>query len=312
MSLFSRLKKCRSVFLLIITLRMGVVKLAYKHGLSGTKEYKVWKTIRLKCYGSNIDNRYKGKQLWICDEWIDDPVAFVNWARLNGYKEGLELVRKDKNDGYYPENCIFLEKKETNKTHGLRWTRLYNIWTQMKQRCTNQNLDHYERYGGRGISVCQEWMESFEIFKKWSINNGYLDWLSLDRIDVDGNYEPENCKWSTEVEQQRNKRNNHFLTINGETKTIAEWAEISGLQYKTLQRRIYTGCKEENLLAPIGYQYNLLEINGEKKTVNTWAEEVGLPYSTIKGRYEKGIRGADLLKKKRLNKKHNNQLSFDF
>lgn len=111
-----------------------IVVLGKRHGLSGTKEYKVWKTIRLKCYGSNIDNRYKGKNLWICDEWREDSVEFVNWAKQNGYKEGLELVRKDKDDGYYPENCVFLEKTETSKTHGMRWSRLYNIWTQMIQR----------------------------------------------------------------------------------------------------------------------------------------------------------------------------------
>ncbi len=276
--------------------------LGKRHGLSGTKEYKVWKIMRLKCYGSNLDNRYKGENLWICDEWREDPVAFINWAIQNGYAEGLELVRKDKDDGYYPENCVFLEKKKTNKTHGMRYSRLYRIWTLMNQRCTNQRLAYYERYGGRDIQVCDEW-KTFEVFADWAMKNGYKDDLSIDRINVNGNYEPENCKWSTNVEQQRNKRNNHFKTINGETKTVAEWAEISGLPYKTLQRRIYTGCKEENLLAPIGYQHKLLEINGERKTMNAWAKEVGLPYSTIKRRYEKGIRGRDLLKNKRLNKK---------
>lgn len=282
----------------------------FKHGLSKTKIYRVWKTIRLKCYGSNIDNRYKGKDLWICNEWKDDPVAFVNWAKQNGYKEGLELVRKNKDDGYYPENCVFLEKKETTKTHGMRRTRLYNIWTQMIQRCTNQKLDHYERYGGRGISVCNEWRK-FEVFAEWAMKNGYKDDLTIDRINVDGNYDPKNCKWSTDVDQQRNKRNNHFITINGETKTIAEWAEISGLPYKTLQRRVYTGCKEENLLAPIGHQYKLIEINGERKPLSVWAKEAGLPYTTIERRYERGIRGNDLLKKGRLNKRDDNQLSFD-
>jgi hypothetical protein len=281
-----------------------------KHGLSKTKLYKVWKTMRLKCYGSNINNRYKGKDLWICEEWKDDPVAFEGWAKQNGYKEGLELVRKNKDDGYYPENCVFLEKKNTSKTHGMRYSRLYNIWTQMIQRCINQNLDHYDRYGGRGIKVCDEWMD-FEMFAEWARGNGYNEGLSIDRLDVNGNYEPSNCKWSTDVEQQRNKRNNRYLTINGETKTVAEWAEISGLSYKTLQRRLYTGCKEENLIAPIGYQHNLLEINGEKKTMNQWAKEAGLQFSTVKRRYQRGLRGEDLLKKGRLNKNGDNKLSID-
>lgn len=281
-----------------------------KHGLSKTKIYKVWKTMRLKCYGSNIDNRYKGKNLWICEEWKDDPVAFVSWAKQNGYKEGLELVRKNKDDGYYPENCVFLEKNKTTKTHGMRYSRLYNIWTQMIQRCINKNLDHYDRYGGRGIKVCPEWMD-FEVFAEWAMENKYQKNLSIDRIDVNGNYEPSNCKWSTVVEQQRNKRNNHYLTINKVTKTVAEWAELSGLPYKTLQRRIYTNCEEENLLAPIGYQQDLLEINGENKTMNQWAKEAGLHFSTIKRRYQRGVRGEGLLKKGRLDKKNDNQLSFD-
>lgn len=284
-----------------------------KHGLSRTKIYMVWKTIRLKCYGSNLDNRYKGEDLWICDEWKDDPVAFVKWAKENGYKEKLQLARKDKNKGYYPENCVFLEKKDTTKTHGMRQTRLYNIWTQMTQRCNNQKLDCYDRYGGRGIYVCDEWRK-FEVFAEWALKNGYKDSLSIDRINVDGNYEPENCKWSTDIEQARNKRTSRFIIINGESKTVAEWAEISGIPYKTLQRRLYTGCKEENLLAPIGYQHqdNLLEINGVRKTMNAWAKETGLAYTTIKRRYEKGIRGSDLLEKGRLKKKGDYQLSFDF
>ncbi len=171
----------------------------------------------------------------------------------------------------------------------------------MNQRCTNEKLDCYERYGGRGISVCDEW-RNFEAFDNWAKENGYKNGLSIDRLDVDGNYEPSNCKWSTDTEQQRNKRNNHLIRINGETKTIAEWAEISNLPYKTLQRRIYTGCEEKYLLAPIGYNHKLLEINGEKKTINQWAKEAGLPFSTIKRRYDRGIRGIQLLEKKNRNK----------
>jgi hypothetical protein len=288
-----------------------------KHGLSRTKIYKVWKSMRVKCYSSNKDNHHKKGEIWICDEWKDDPVAFANWARQNGYEEGLQFVRKDKEDGYHPDNCSFLRIEEAVKTHGLRYTRLYSIWTQMIQRCTNPNLAHYERYGGRGITVCKEWRRSIESFKEWAEVNGYKDGLTLDRIDVNGNYEPANCKWSTEVEQQRNKRNNRNIKINGETKTVAEWAEVSGLPYKTLQRRLYTGCKEEDLLAPVGTTYKhkfLIEINGVKKPMNAWAKEAGLPFSTIKRRYEKGIRGDKLLIKGYLstNNIEEEQLEFDF
>jgi hypothetical protein len=286
-------------------IKKEVVILVFKHGLSGTKIYKVWKSMRVKCYSSNKDNHHKKGQIWIFDEWKDDPVAFINWAKQNGYQEGLQLVRKDKEDGYYPENCAFLKIEEANKTHGMRWTRLYNTWTQIKQRCTNKNNERYEDYGGRGVKVCDKWMNSFDAFREWSLKNGYRDNLSIDRIDVNGDYEPNNCKWSTDVEQQRNKRNNRFVTINGESKTLAEWAEISGLPYKTLQRRIYTGCKQDNLLAPLGkaYKYKfLIRINGVEKTMNAWAKEAKLPFSTIKRRYQRGVRGENLVKKERLNK----------
>jgi hypothetical protein len=282
-----------------------------RHGLSRTKIYRVWKSMRVKCYSSNKDNHHKKGNIWICDEWKDDPQSFVIWAKQNGYIEGLQLVRKNKEDGYYPDNCAFLKIEEANKTHGMRRTRLYNIWTQMNQRCVNQNLEHYDNYGGRGISVCDEW-KKFEVFAEWAKKNGYKDGLTIDRMDVNGNYEPDNCKWSTDVEQQRNKRNNRHITINSQTKTIAEWAEISGLPYKTLQRRLYTGCIEEELLAPIGavYKHKLIEINGLKKTINAWAKEAGLPFSTVKRRYQRGVRGEDLLKKGR-SIGIDNQLSLD-
>lgn len=283
-----------------------------RHGLSRTKIYKVWKSMRVKCYSNNEENHHKKGKIWICDEWKDDPVAFVNWAKQNGYQEGLQLVRKDKQDGYHPSNCSFLSIEEACKTHGMRWSRLYNTWTQIKQRCTNVNNDRYAEYGGRGINVYEEWIESFDVFKEWALRNGYRNDLSIDRIDVNGHYEPDNCKWSTHIEQQRNKRNNHYLTINEETKTVAEWAEISGIPYKTLQRRIYTGCKTEDLLKPVNSHWEQIEINGELKPLSVWANEYGLEYSTVQRRYKRGVRGIDLLKKSKSNRKNDdNQLSFD-
>ena len=94
-------------------------------------------------------------------------------------------------------------------------------------------------YGGRGISVCKEWDESYEAFRDWALANGYADGLSIDRIDVDGNYEPPNCRWATNQEQQNNKRTNVYLTFNGKTQTIAQWAREVGINPVTLHARIY-------------------------------------------------------------------------
>ena len=102
---------------------------------------------------------------------------------------------------------------------------LFNIWETMKGRCENPNRSNYERYGGRGISVCAEWHKA-KNFIKWALENGYKKGLQLDRIDNNGNYCPDNCRWVTVKQNSRNRRNTVLLTINGETKSVAEWCEI--------------------------------------------------------------------------------------
>jgi len=97
-----------------------------------------------------------------------------------------------------------LWKLRNNTKHGMSRTRLYACWTNMKSRCDNPNSQFYERYGGRGITYCKEW-KKFEPFMEWALANGYSDSLTLDRIDNDGNYSPDNCKWSTQQEQAINK-----------------------------------------------------------------------------------------------------------
>lgn len=97
--------------------------------------------------------------------------------------------------------------KVGNVKHGLHDTRLYRIYCGMKTRCYNPKVLHYKNYGGRGISICDEWLNSFKDFYDWAMANGYSDELSIDRINVNGNYEPSNCRWATNLEQARNKRN---------------------------------------------------------------------------------------------------------
>lgn len=124
-----------------------------------------------------------------------------------------------------------------HKTHGLSYSRIYKIYYAMLQRCTNENYRQYNDYGGRGIKVCKEWQDDFMNFYNWAIENGYSDSLSIDRKNVNGDYCPENCMWSTSIEQANNKRNNIIINYRNESHTLKEWSYLSGIKYGTLLAR---------------------------------------------------------------------------
>ena len=142
-------------------------------------------------------------------------------------------------------------QKCKNQTHGHSKSRLYRIYTNMKRRCYNPHFNHYEQYGGRGIKVCDEWVHDYIAFEKWAIDNGYSDNLTIDRIDVNGNYSPNNCRWATRKQQGLNRRTNVIVEINGVSKTLKEWSESSGICYKTIQFRYYKGIRGADLIAPV-------------------------------------------------------------
>ena len=149
--------------------------------------------------------------------------------------------------------CLQDEVREkTHRTHGGVRTRLYTIWGGMKTRCLSPNEPCYQYYGGRGIKVCNEWL-SFDAFREWALSHGYRDDLTLDRINVDGNYEPSNCRWLTIQEQQSNKRSNRVIEFNGESHTLQEWANLIGISHATLIERIERwGSIQEALTIPKG------------------------------------------------------------
>lgn len=131
--------------------------------------------------------------------------------------------------------------------HGYEGSKVYRLWSYMKERCFNENHKSWEYYGGRGITVCEEWLEA-KAFIEWCLNNGYKEGLTIDRIDVNSDYCPSNCRFISNLEQQRNKRNSKYITINGITKVAAEWSEITGLCSETIIYRYNKGERGSMLL----------------------------------------------------------------
>ena len=135
-------------------------------------------------------------------------------------------------------NCSHKILTQHRTQHGESNSRLYRVWKDMKHRCESHRNKYYHVYGGRGITVCSEWAGSYEEFRDWAHSNGYAEHLTLDRIDNDGDYEPSNCRWTTNKEQQRNKQCNRILTHQGQSMTMVEWAEELGIKYVTLKTRL--------------------------------------------------------------------------
>lgn len=137
-----------------------------------------------------------------------------------------------------------------NKIHGLSNTRLYSIYTGMISRCSDGNANNKKRYYDRGIRVCDEWSgeNGLQNFVEWAFQNGYEDGLTIDRIDVNGNYEPSNCRWATFKEQCNNRTTSRYITCDGVTKTMAEWADSLGLKHNTLYNRLKAGWSVEDAL----------------------------------------------------------------
>lgn len=132
------------------------------------------------------------------------------------------------------------------RTHGMEGTRIYNTWAGMIQRCTNPKARWYHRYGGRGITVCQLWRDSFQSF--YDDMGEAPTGRSLDRIDNDGHYQKDNCRWATRTEQIRNRQTTRMLTLDGQTLSLPAWAEKIGMSRKMLERRIRDGWTTEKAL----------------------------------------------------------------
>jgi hypothetical protein len=135
--------------------------------------------------------------------------------------------------------CGKIKIGEKTRKHGMAKTRIFKIWAGIRKRCTNSKCKTYPLYGGRGISISPRWDEFINFYN--DMKDGYSDNLSLDRINPNGNYEPGNCRWATQKTQNRNRRNNNYISLNNEIKTLSEWAEISGVNSSAIRYRINNG-----------------------------------------------------------------------
>lgn len=171
------------------------------------------------------ENPKKGSRKWVCQCKCGNIAIVDQWKLSSGHTKSC--------------GCI---SEELRYKHGLSRSRINKIYRGMKSRCYDSNYTEYNEYGGRGIKICEEWLDNesgFINFYNWSMNNGYSENLTIDRIDVNGNYEPRNCRWSDRKTQMNNTRRNDYIEYMGETHTLSEWAELYGIKNKTLYTRVH-------------------------------------------------------------------------
>lgn len=216
-----------------------------------------------RCYNekSIAYKDYGARGITVCLEWHDRE-TFKQWAVSNGYVKGLRLERIDCSGNYEPDNCCFGKSmkrksgvgqktkrimrhrkimKEYADIHGnYSNTRLYRIYSGMHIRCENERDPHYRNYGGRGIDVCPEWSgkDGFFYFYKWAMENGYREELSIDRVDNDKGYYPDNCRWATNKIQTDNKRTSKLYEYNGKMSNLSDIAKQVGITYGKLYLRV--------------------------------------------------------------------------
>lgn len=159
-----------------------------------------------------------------------------------------KTVRTDGLTSGNVQSCGCLKKEQdrrnltANHSHKLSGTKLWHTYYSMLDRCYDKNNERYEIYGGRGIRVCDDWKNSFTSFSEWALQNGYQDKLTIDRINNNGDYEPSNCRWSTQKEQARNRSSNLMIKLNGELMTLIELSEKMEIPYKTAISRYRHLC----------------------------------------------------------------------
>ena len=184
----------------------------------------------------------KGYIQWICKCQCGNIIVVRSDLLKSGGVRSCGCLAREIHSAY----CRGLGLART--THKKSNTRLYKIYSNMKDRCYNKNNHAYKDYGLRGITICKEWLKDFNTFYEWAINNGYKDNLTIDRKDNNSGYSPDNCRWITRTKQCLNTRNNKFITYNNKTQTLKEWTDELGLSYSKIWKRLHRGWSFERAI----------------------------------------------------------------
>lgn len=195
---------------------------------------------------SRAENSKDNRSMWLCRCDCDGNEKIIKGKYL--------LNGNTKSCGCLSIESLIKRNVSSGKRNGESYSKIYYTWYNMISRCYKDVDGTSKYYKNKGIIVCEEW-KIYENFRDWSINNGFSDELSIDRIDYDGDYEPSNCRWVDIFVQANNKSTNHMITFNGETKTLMQWSRKFNLNYGLLSSRIYRGCSIEELFIPKNEYY---------------------------------------------------------
>jgi len=192
-----------------------------------------------------------------------------------------------KQHNLFVASCATARHRKKPENHGMSHSPEYKTWSHMIDRCHNPKCKLYPRYGGRGISVCDRWHNSFLTFLA-DIGHRPTPKHSIDRIDNDGNYEPGNCRWATYKEQNQNMRGNHIILFHGRSQCLQAWADEAGLKRGCLRNRLNSGIPMEQAMQTAHRRMRLVECGGKIQSISQWARETGISERTISRRLANG------------------------
>lgn len=185
------------------------------------------------------------KSYWVCKCECGNKKLVRSDCLKRGQVQSCGCMKKE-------QNGINLDQTTHGDTQRGSNKRLWQTWQGMKQRTSNPNNKAFAMYGGRGITVCDEWQENYTAFRDWALSHGYADNLTIERIDVNGNYEPSNCRWATLKDQCNNRRTNVLIEWEGKTQNIKQWADEKGFNYRVLHDRYHRyGLRPPELFKPV-------------------------------------------------------------